>query len=728
MLDDVVIQLRDYGLIVDHPVVGQLTRCDVDGDRAHSRNGWYSLFEVSLDNGKKIIAGAYGSWKRQDTQKIWLKGHGVTPEERKAINARVAENKRIAQEQRNEAARKAANRAARFWEQTATGEGASPYLVRKQVDAFGVRFAPGDVLVLSMRNIQGAITGLQFIYPEKNAHGKDKQFWPSGMRKSGSFFVIGDLEPGQPIFFAEGYATAASVHQAIKRPVVVVFDSGNILPCAKALRGAYQDSAFVFCADDDWQTTDHKGEPYNPGVMAAEKASREVGGDVVRPVFKSRQNADIDFNDLHVSEGLASIERCFAPVFKKLNHWRSGLSRTANGILQGNLRNVVEILSNDDDWQGVIGFSELSYCVIKRKVPPFTAGNFSVINNEWLDDDTARLDVWLAEKYGINAKTATLDAGVELVARNHAFHPVRDYLSQLEWDGTNRLELWLRAFLGAEHNEYNRLVGIKWMVGAVARVMRYPIKVDNLIILEGAQGAGKSTVFSILGGAWYSDTHFALGDKDGYQQMLGVWICELAELDSFNKAESSRAKSFFTSTVDRYRPSYGRRAQDFPRQCVFGGSVNNESYLKDPTGNRRYWPVRCNKVDLEGLKQHRDQMWAEAVYLFNEGNTPWHVLNSEEHLFSAQQEQRLIVDSWEDVVSDWLADNPVAIGKASQGFTLSEIFELALGMNHAQMKPPEQARLVGILTRLGYVKRRPKLDPDGPRSRRINKYFKAENG
>ena len=384
--------------------------------------------------------------------------------------------------------------------------------------------------------------------------------------------------------------------------------------------------------------------------------------------------------------------------------WMRRLKRARDGSFAANIFNTQHILANESKWQGVLGYCEFSYRVIKRKPPPFEGSEAG----EWTDADTDRLRIWLCQHYGFTPRTADADGAVLVVAQGNAFHPVREYLEALEWDGMTRVGQWLNIYMGAgsvsedtaERERYMRylsLAGTKWLVAAVARVMQPPVKADCVMILEGLQGVGKSTCFAILGGDWFTDTHFALGEKDGYQQMQGSWICELAELDAFNKAESTRAKQFFSSKEDRYRPSYGRRVMAFARQCVFGGSTNQDGYFKDPTGNRRYWPVVCHKPDLVALRRDRDQLWAEALHLYREG-VKWWVLEDEKVLFEAEQEARYTGDAWEDAIREWLLEE-----KALNDFhTTVEIMRGALKMDYVQMKPPEQTRVGVVMARLGW--------------------------
>jgi len=723
MIDDVLSQLRDYGLIIDQPEIGKLKRVDVKGDRPHSKNGWYSLFEFGISTGKTIITGAYGSWKKGDSQKVWLKGLGATKDERAQINARIAENKRIAENLRTEAAGKAAKSAWRYWERSALSSGDSDYLARKMVKGHGVRYSKAGAVVVPLFNVYGSVMGLQFINNKKDEGGRDKFFWPPGMSVAGNFFMVGEVKSGKPICIAEGYATAASIHESTGYPVAVVFNSGNIVPASHAIRSLHPDCPMLFCADDDWRTTDPKGLPYNPGLGQATKATLDLKGYLVKPKFKNRKDADVDFNDLHVSEGQQAVRECFKQVQSELNHWRQKLKRTGTGTLCADPRNIYMILSNDQAWADVLGFCQLSYRVIKRKTPPFPQGAHKPANNEWITDDTNRTDVWLAEHYGISAHDSALEKAIDMVARDNAFHPVKNFLKSLRWDKQMRLHGFAADYLGAEDNAYASAVSRKWFLGAVARVMMHPVKVDNLLILEGDQGLGKSTVFSILGGDWYSDTHFQLGDKDGYQQMQGVWICELAELDSFNKAESSRAKGFFSSATDRYRPVYDRRAQDFPRQCVFGGTTNQEAYFKDFTGNRRYWPIKCTEIDLESLQADRDQLWAEAYHWYQMG-VAWHVLPNEVDLFQAEQEDRLEVDSWETLIQDWVED---AGQIQTSAFTLAEIFMGALRMEPAQFRKPEQLRLAQIMQKLNWHRVKRGRTPASGKHDRVWKYERVNN-
>ena len=722
MLNDALTQLTDYGLIIPNGelVIGKLTRVDVEGDRRGSHNGWYSLFSYRLQSGKEGIAGAYGTWKGGDTQKLIWRSRSLPKHERDHIQEQIRRQAAEAERARNAAARKAAAVATRTWNK-ASQAGESPYCLRKGVQAYGLRYGSNGITYVPMQDLDGNIYGLQLIFPEKQEGGKDKFYWPRGVQKEGRFFVIGQLERGRPIAIAEGYATGASIHEATGWPVVVAFDSGNLLAAARAIRARFQDSPLIFCADDDWKSLNAKGEPYNAGMIKAEEACEKVGGHLVKPLFGStRPDGDVDFNDLHVSQGIDAVARCFHYIKAELTSWRTLLSRKASGELEASERNVYLILKNDEAWQGVVGFSELSSRIIKRKTPPYPQGAVFHVNDEWRDDDVIRTKIWMDEHYGINARLDTVMNAVDIYARDNAYHPIREYLNALQWDGKKRVSGWLTDYLGVERTLYSALVGIKFLVGAIARVMQYPVKNDCVMILEGAQGAGKSTALAVLGGEWYSDTHFALGDKDGYQQMQGVWICELAELDSFNKAETTRAKQFFASMTDRYRPSYGRLVQEFPRQCVFGGSTNQDIYLTDTTGNRRYWPVRCTVINIESLKADRDQLWAEALHLYRAG-TPWHVLPQELYLFESEQESRLMNDAWEDCIESWL-DQPEQ--RVHDHFSMVEIFEGALRMEPVHLRKPEQIRMAGILSKLGWKRVRPRIDKGGVRPwkyRRPNK-------
>lgn len=388
--------------------------------------------------------------------------------------------------------------------------------------------------------------------------------------------------------------------------------------------------------------------------------------------------------------------------------WVRSMKKTRDGGFQANLYNAHLVLSHDSEWRGVLGYCEFSYRIIKRLPPPWLGG----AAGEWTDADTARLRIWLSKKYGFSPKSADAEDAILVAAQDQCFHPVREYLESLTWDKQPRVRAWLHTYLGAasraedphERQRYDRyvsLVGTMWLVAAVARVVRPPVKADCVLILEGLQGLGKSTALEILGRDWFSDTHFALGEKDGYQQMQGVWVCELAELDSFNKAESTRAKQFFASSQDRYRPSYGRRAHAFSRQCVFAGTTNQDNYLKDPTGNRRYWPVFCHQLDAEALARDRDQLWAEAYQLYCL-NEPWWVQEHDKHLFEEQQEARFLADVWQDLIEDYLRD-PVNWG---EHYTTHDLMAGPLKLDPAQMRQPEQTRVGQIMVRLGWRKSR----------------------
>ena len=191
-----------------------------------------------------------------------------------------------------------------------------------------------------------------------------------------------------------------------------------------------------------------------------------------------------------------------------------------------------------------------------------------------------------------------------------------------------------------------------------------------------------------------------LGRQGRVPAIRGKWIVELGELDSFNKAESTKAKQFFSASIDTYRESYGRRTSDVPRQCVFAGTTNQDEYLKDATGNRRYWPVACVKVDLEALRRVRDQLWAEAMFCYQAGDI-WWATREEEELFTTEQEERFVVDEWEGPILKWLEESQVG-----ETVTGSEVLGQALNPDPGHWGKPEQMRVGSIMHRLGWRRRR----------------------
>lgn len=375
--------------------------------------------------------------------------------------------------------------------------------------------------------------------------------------------------------------------------------------------------------------------------------------------------------------------------------WEMKLARSDKGTLLPTLGNVHLILANHKSWQGVIAQDDFAGRVVKRRVPPFQQGELG----EWSDMDDIRCVLWLSQSYGIAVRQDIVMSAVLLVADQHHYHDVREYLEGLVWDGTPRVRSWPTKYLHVADSEYVQLAGMKWMIAAVARVMQPGCKADNVLILEGKQGWGKSTALEVLAGKpWYTNSPIRIGEKDTYAVMAGKWIIELAELDSLNKSDSSAAKSFFATETDRFRNFYGKRATDVHRQGVFAGSVNFDTYLKDESGNRRYWPIRVGgPVDIEALRRDRDQLWAEAVHLYRR-RVIWHVTEEERPLFEIEQTERYEGDVYEDKIARAI--------EYSSRTTMEEILADVLKLDTSKWTLPEQRRVGKALKSLGWVRKR----------------------
>ena len=719
--DEALDQLTRYGLVLDQFVAdGVLHRVPHRDDKPGTKNGWYVAREYITHSGRCLIVGAYGYWKEGDTvHRLRHDSTGLSYDEQQAIARQRQEMEAASRAAREGLAQEAARRARSIWPGLPT-EGPSPYLARKHVAAFDVRFARGSVVV-PLRTGPGddSLTGLQWI-----SHDGSKRFL-TGTAKKGAYALLGAKPaPGDWVAIGEGYATCASVRMAMGWCCVVAFDTGNLTEVGKNIRRQYPGIRLVILADDDHAT---RG---NPGITKATAAARATQALLAVPRFASEaSDRGTDWNDLHVAEGLATVKQQLEgliaagqaapppsppPRMGEVirghfpgNDWRDLLQKTDKAQVKPTSYNTRIILENDPAWQGVLGFCEFSHTIQKREPPPLRHAS----RGEWDDTDDANLRFWLAQRYQIEPKGVDLADAVTGAALSAPFHPVCDYLDALLWDGIPRLDRWLVDYLGAgreslpadersdDHGHYLALVGRYYLIQAVSRVRAPGNKADSVLILEGGQGQYKSTALRLLfSDPWFSDTPIDIGSKDAYESIRGLWCIELAELDSLNKADATRAKAFFSSHTDRFRLPYARRAKSHKRQCVVAGTTNHQTHLKDYTGNRRFWSVSTGQIDIEALKRDRDQLWAEADHRYRQGE-PWWVSDDEAYLFEEQQDARLDADVWESVIATWLKDKILLVPPLARvHYTVSaaEIMGDGLKIDLGSMKRPEQTR-VGLV-------------------------------
>ena len=275
----------------------------------------------------------------------------------------------------------------------------------------------------------------------------------------------------------------------------------------------------------------------------------------------------------------------------------------------------------------------------------------------WSDDDVNQLRIWMEPYFGKCTKNDVIDA-VAACAREQAYHPVRDYLDSLTWDGTARLDTLFIDYLGAADTAYTRSVTRKSFVAAVARAMRPGCKYDTMPVLIGGQGRHKSTILAKMGGAWFSDSLRTFDGKDAMETIQGTWINEIAEMQAMSKTDVNAVKAFLSKTNDYYREAYGRYAADRARQCVFFGTTNSRDCLVDTTGGRRFLPI---DIDQQGrtknvfadLDAERDQLWAEAVHYWKAGES-LHLPPELEEKAKVVQEDHRQRHPWEGIIAEFL--------------------------------------------------------------------------
>lgn len=315
-------------------------------------------------------------------------------------------------------------------------------------------------------------------------------------------------------------------------------------------------------------------------------------------------------------------EMDFDDIDEEDTDFLSKLKRTKQGIPESDVYNCLIILKHEPELKGKVGLDEFAHrLTVLGDLPWRTKNRFL----NWSDTDDACLRNYFATKYRIKGK-GIIDDALQEVTQDNKFHPVRDYLQGIKWDGECRVDELFIKYLGAEDTAYVRAATRKWLCGAVARVMRPGIKFDTAIVLYGSQGLGKSLILEKLGKSWFNNSLVDIKTKDTMEQIQGSWVIELGELAPTFKNENEIVKAFISRASDRFRSPYGRRTEEYPRQCVFAGSTNNLMFLKDRTGNRRFWPITgdkdrktANSWDI--TDEEIDQIWAEAFYYWSEGES-----------------------------------------------------------------------------------------------------------
>jgi len=334
-------------------------------------------------------------------------------------------------------------------------------------------------------------------------------------------------------------------------------------------------------------------------------------------------------------------------------NWAAALDRNPKtSAVDLSIKNIVLILENDPRLRGVAAFNLLQNKPVIMRRPPWDTHTDAIPEggDAWRDVDNAGLRLYLEGKpYFLVGKDKIQDA-LDIVRERHAFDPVRDYLAGLEWDGVERLDTMLVRWMGAEDNMYVRAVTRKWMCAAVKRAMIPGCKFDNMLILVGKQGIGKSNLARALSRGWFTDSLGRMdASKDAYERLSGVWIAEVAELAATQKSEIEDIKNFISKQEDTFRRAYARETGTYPRRCVFYGTTNDPEFLRDRTGARRFWPVEVTGFDngvLRGFEEEVDQLWAEAVVRWKAGEVLW--LNDAEvaAMAVAAQESHTAVDEW----------------------------------------------------------------------------------
>jgi hypothetical protein len=363
---------------------------------------------------------------------------------------------------------------------------------------------------------------------------------------------------------------------------------------------------------------------------------------------------------------------------------RYGIRAGRNGQPLINMAAVWNVLSNHSRWAGRIWYDTFLERIITTA--------FSDVATEWTDNHEREVLLWLQGAMELGtASSVDVKSAIQLIASREKRNELSDWLQSLTWDNQARVDQVASTGFGVKQSDYASTVGRCWLISAVARALQPGCKVDTMPIFEGSQGAGKSTALNRLGGKWFSEIHNDIREKDFFASLKGKWILEISEMHAFSRAEVNRIKGIISCQVDRYRVPYETHSTDHPRQSVFAGTTNRDDWQTDPTGARRFWPLRCGKVNIDWIEANREQIWAEAVHLQRSGVNWWSVPVEQAE---AEASARVPVDTWQEVLENALDDR--------RAYTMAQIMGEILKIEVRDQDRRNQLRVADIIRTLGF--------------------------
>jgi putative DNA primase/helicase len=587
---------------------GRLHRVDLDDERKGKRSAWYVLH---LDG---IPAGSFGNWKTGISQSWCIKQKSaLTPTERNELAKQAAETRRLKHLEAAQLREQAQRRAAEIWDSAQPCSETHPYLTKKQIKPHRMRLHR-DLICIPLKDQHGTLHSLQFISPTG-----EKRFLTGG-RKLGCYAAIG--KPADTIYIAEGFATAASVHEETGHAVAIAFDAGNLEPVARVMREKFPDAKIIIAADHD-----------DVGLQKASQAAAVVQAEVIYPPTPGD-----DFND---DPGALAVQPAsvFQPVSGTIDLYSPLPDCNDKGKPLSTVENLQEILRR---LQVTVRYNLIT------KQEEFLIPHAGYSTDNQANASLAWIESWCNR---FKMTTGSLPGYLTLLADQNPYNPVAAWIESKPWDGTSRLAD-LYATVRSKNEPLKEQLMRRWLLSAVAAAYRPDgISAHGVLVFQGGQGLGKTKWFKSLVPQYLGLTQDGLlldpKDKDSVLIAISHWLVELGEVDAtFRRADLAQLKAFLTKQKDMIRRPYAKKESEYARRTVFFASVNEREYLHDPTGSRRFWTIETEWIDYDHSIDMQ-QLWAEIHNMYRNGET-WLLDAKELNTLNEHNEDYQVRDALEE--------------------------------------------------------------------------------